>query len=406
MAGIAVKECVVMRCEDVQEILDRRELGEEAVALPADVDVHVRWCNDCQEFSQHLESISQAFATVPEQRLSEAASAQIRGKIEALERERLRVPEARPSIFTTVLESLAQLVTGPRLVYGMGAAAVMMAVISAVEFSGGHIVADNQSVQPPITPAPAPIVPLKTQQVKLLSGQVLASGGILLKAGDRSEFPMVPGRVLSAVGSGNQQAVLVLADGTKVAMAGGTDISVGDRQMRLHSGRVAVHVLKQGKGFRTETPYASTLVMGTRYIATGNEVDLVEGKVLVHGSKGQVTLKPGEQANCSADRTVTATKSDEAKVIANRRELALLDTPDWLAKDLNLKVEDLYVHSSPAAATAASVPVPASPATSVPFAARTPRTSGPGRSAPGELPINVGNDATPSPSANPDGQND
>ena len=367
-----------MRCDEVQEFLDLREMGEAQPS--ADVDGHLKGCAECTEFAADLQFAASSFAAVPMERFPEAKSRELMSKISALEAERAEeAEEASSGGFAAIFESLARLVAGPRLAYGLGMAAVMMAVIVKLQSGPAEIeVAQNPVVTPaPVVPVTAPVTPpaLRKHAVEIASGQVLLSGILMGSPGHTTHIDVPEGRSLSTLAK--QSAVLQLADGTKVAMGSATTVAVADKQLYLDSGQVGVHVQKGGQGFRTHAPKLTTFVMGTRYIAGEDGVELVEGKVEVSADGDKAVLKPGEKAGTDAGKV-------GVKPISQRRMRSLysffgnLDGRDGLAKDLGMTVAQLDDTIAP--------PVPTVPAPPTIKPAAPPAASGPVRVTPGMMP--------------------
>ena len=367
-----------MRCEDVQEILDQREMGGGAPA-PAEVDGHLKGCADCAEFAADLQFAASSFAAVPMERFSEAKSRDLKAKITALEVERAFETEEAPSGFlASIFESMARLVAGPRLAYGLGAAAVMLFAISQLHSPNAP---DSQEVaQVPVqqpaaqTPVVVPVIavaPAKMHEMQLASGQVMVSGILMGGQGHRINVP--EGKSVSTLA--RQSAVIQLADGTKVAMGSATSVSLADHKLFLEGGQVGVHVQKGGQGFRTVAPRLTTFVMGTRYIAGEGGVELVEGKVEVSSPLGKATLKPGEKATGAAGQVeVKPINQDRMRNLYNF--FGNLDGRDGLAKDLGMTVAQLDATIEP--------PVPAAPP-SVKPAVRPVPNSAPTRVTPGMM---------------------
>ncbi|MBI4859890.1 MAG: hypothetical protein HY815_06455, partial [Candidatus Riflebacteria bacterium] len=62
-----------MRCEEVQETLERRGPGMRTSLAP-EVLAHVDGCSECREFASDLDFVAAAFVHVPEERFPEAKS--------------------------------------------------------------------------------------------------------------------------------------------------------------------------------------------------------------------------------------------------------------------------------------------------------------------------------------------
>lgn len=366
-----------MRCEDVQEILDQREMGEIASA-PVEVDGHLKACSDCAEFAADLQFAASSFAAVPMERFSEAKSRDLMAKITALEIERAEETEEAPGGFlASIFESMARLVAGPRLAYGLGAAAVMLFAISQLQ--SPHAPDTVELAQAPVQTAPvAPLAPsailppLKRHPVELSSGQILLSGILVGGSGRTSRIDLPEGKSVTTLGK--QSAVLQLADGTRVAMGGSTSVSLAERMLYLEGGQVGVHVQKGGQGFKTVAPRLTTFVMGTRYIAGQSGVELVEGKVEVSGPTGKAVLKPGEKASAAVGQ-VDVKPIGQTRIRDLYNFFGNLDGREGLAKDLGMTVAQLDATIEP------PVPTVAAPPTRPPVVPI--RTGGPVRVTPG-----------------------
>lgn len=367
-----------MNCESVQEILDQRELGDDSPA-PAEVDGHLKACADCAEFAADLQFAASTFAAVPMERFSPEKSRQLMAKISALEAERAaEMEEESEGFLASIFETMARFIAGPRLAYGLGAAAVMLFAISQLQSPPGETtVAHNPAPAQPVVVAPVvttPVVPLKPakmHEMQLASGQVMLSG--ILLGGQGKKITVPEGKTVTTLAK--QSAVIQLADGTKVAMGSSTSVSLADRALFLEGGQVGVHVQKGGQGFKTHAPRLTTFVMGTRYIAGENGVELVEGKVEVSSPLGKAVLKPGEKATPGAGKV-------EVKPIGEQRMRNLygffgnLDGRDGLARDLGMTVAQLDDKINP--------PVPVAPPTKLPTV-KVPANTAPTRVTPGMM---------------------
>lgn len=273
---------------------------------------------------------------------------------------------AEGGVFAGFLDSLARLVAGPRLAYGLGMAAVMVALIAKLQTPSAP--PSVELAQVPVAPAPiSPIVtptgPFlgKRHAVELASGQVLLSGLLINgKAGTKLDLP--ENKKLMTLSK--QSAILVLGDGTRVAMGSGTQVGVGEHEIRLSSGQVGVHVPKGGQGFRTVSPRMTTFVMGTRYLAGTQGVELVEGKVEVSSGKAKATLAPGQKASgTSVEVTpITVTPINRDRMANLYRFFGNLDGREGLAKDLGMTVAQLDATiDPPQPIPVASVPASAAP---------------------------------------------
>ena len=370
-----------MRCEDIQELLDQRELGEP-ISSAAEVDSHCAGCADCREFAADLQFAASTFATVPQERFSEARSQELQAKIMALEAERAEELEGESEGFlASIFNSMAQLFAGPRLAYGLGAAAVMLVAISQLQSPNAPdvtTVAQHQPAQDPLPVMITPVVPtitvpaLKTHAVELASGQVMLSGILMGGQGRSAKIELPEGKSVTTLGK--QSAVLQLADGTKVAMGGSTAVTVGDKQLYLEGGQVGVHVQKGGQGFRTIAPRLTTFVMGTRYIAGETGVELVEGKVEVSGPDAKAILAPGQKAT-GAPGKVDVKPINQSRMRNLYQFFGNLDGREGLAKDLGMTVAQLDQTIEPPAPTVAP--------TIKPLAGVNPINTGPARVTPG-----------------------
>jgi hypothetical protein len=369
-----------MRCEDVQEFLDSRDLGETAQP-PAGLDGHLKDCQECGEFAADLQFAAQTFAAVPAERFSEAKSQELQMKITQLEAaRRAEIEEESPGFLSGIIDSLARLVAGPRLAYGLGMAAVMLALIAKLQSPNAPDSTEVAHVPPaaPITPIVTPVMPdVKKHQVELASGQVLLSGLLITgKAGTKIDLP--ENRSLSTIGG---KSAVVKLDGATVAMGAATQIGVRERELRLASGQVGVHVQKGGQGFKTVGPQMTTFVMGTRYVAGTAGVELVEGKVEVSAGTEKSVLAPGQKATRGGKLAVQQIAKER---MANLYKFfGNLDGREELAKDLGMTLAQLDAVIEPPVALPQ---VPASVPPTVP-AARP--ASGPARGVPGELKLEL-----------------
>jgi hypothetical protein len=216
--------------------------------------------------------------------------------------------------------------------------------------------------------------PVRTHGVELVGGQVLVSG--LLFTPDRAH----PGRpVRLAIPEGHpvvtlkdRSATLVLGDGTKLAMGKSSRIGLGDRELRLGGGQVAVHVRKGGRGFVTVAPALTTHVMGTRYVASMRGVELVEGKVAVRVTGRapaarpglpDVTLNPGEGTSVpAAGQAPVARPLAKTRLVELYRFFSKLDDAASLARDLGMSSDKLLAMIQPPAGPASPAATPAAAA--------------------------------------------
>lgn len=351
-----------MNCDAVQELLDARDLAD-TTSTPAEVDGHLKACADCAEFAADLQFAASSFAEVPMERFSMEKSRDLMAKITALEVERARETVEEPEGFlASIFETMARLIAGPRLAYGMGAAAVMLFAISQLNSPNApestelaHTPARPAQNAPVMATPVIPVVPQKMHAVELASGQVMLSGILMGGQGRTAKLDVPEGRSVTTMGK--QSAVLQLADGTKVAMGSSTKLSLASHSLFLEGGQVGVHVQKGGQGFRTVAPRLTTFVMGTRYIAGESGVELVEGKVEVSSPLGKATLKPGEKATGS-DGKVAVQPITQQRMRNLYSFFGNLDGRDGLAKDLGMTVAQLDATIEP--------PVPVAPPTKLP----------------------------------------
>lgn len=368
-----------MRCEDVQEFLDNRDLGE-TVQPPAGLDGHLKDCTECSEFAADLQFAAQTFATVPEVHFSAEKSRELQAKISRLEAERrAEREEESPGILSGIIDSLARLVAGPRLAYGLGMAAVMLALIAKLQSPTAPDATELAAVPPappPISPIITPAAPpaVKKHAVELASGQVLLSG-LMITGKNGMKIDLPENRSISTIGG---KSAIVKLEGATVAMGGATQIGVGERELRLTAGQVGVHVQKGGQGFRTVGPQMTTFVLGTRYFAGMKGVELVEGRVEVSAGKDKKVLAPGQKASRGEQL--------EVKPVAKERMANLykffgnLDGREGLAKDLGMTVAQLDAMIEPPAAV---------PAVASTRPVQPPVSSGQVRGVPGELKLEL-----------------
>jgi len=372
-----------MRCEDVQELLDRRALDSE-VRVDSDVESHIQSCTECREFSCELELVDRVLASVPMETFSPEKSRQLKERISALEASRIREASASPwQLLSAFLDRMASIVAGPRLAYGLGTLAVLAICAVALRppsqapSPGPEICAS----QVPARPRPIELAQVKTHSLSLVNGDLLVSGVLLNRSrmgGKDGKIRLPEGRSLSTLKS---SATVVLADGTKVALDGSTEIKVGDRELILARGTVAVHVKKTGRGFKTITPRATTVVLGTRYVADLGRVELVEGSIRVSGRDGRTeTLKPGQQSTVG-DLGLHVSSIESNRLSSLYRKFAGLDSKVELARDLGISLSALDATMNPTVPTVTESAAQ-SPAPSV---QPSQRTTGPRLPMPGEF---------------------
>lgn len=100
------------------------------------------------------------------------------------------------------------------------------------------------------------------------------------------------------------QALLCYADGTRVRLAGGTEVILGagpGKQLQVVNGLVQARVAKQPEGapFRLTTAHAQLIVVGTVFTVTVHgprtELAVSEGAVRLRSSTGDILVSGGER---------------------------------------------------------------------------------------------------------------